>query len=220
MDAIECIKSRMSIRKFKPDPVPSDILKKIISTAQRSPSYKNSQPWEVAVVSGAKKDALTELLIGLLEKGAPPQPDIPEPAGWPQHIDARIKKTFAERSAKLGVNINDPDLVKKAKRANFRFYGAPHCIFVFQDRDLPSWSIFDAGLFCQTLMVAAHAEGIGTVPQAFVIDYSAEIRRFLSIGDNKRLVIALSTGYPEQIEPSKLFVTGREPLDSIIKWIE
>ena len=60
MDAIECIKSRMSIRKFKPDPVHDDILAEIVETAKWSPSYKNSQPWEVAIVSGEKKESLSK----------------------------------------------------------------------------------------------------------------------------------------------------------------
>lgn len=55
MEAIECIKTRMSIRKFRHCPVPKNILTEIINTAQWSPSYKNSQPWEVVIVSGEKK---------------------------------------------------------------------------------------------------------------------------------------------------------------------
>lgn len=55
MDAIECIKTRMSIRKFKTDPVPLEILIKVIDAARWSPSYKNSQPWEVIIISGDKK---------------------------------------------------------------------------------------------------------------------------------------------------------------------
>ena len=58
MDAVECIKTRMSIRKFKPEPVPKKVLLNIIDAAKRSPSYKNTQPWEVAIVSGAKKSSL------------------------------------------------------------------------------------------------------------------------------------------------------------------
>ncbi|MDX9714169.1 MAG: nitroreductase [Dissulfurispiraceae bacterium] len=220
MDAIECIKTRMSVRKYKPDPVPADLLKKIISAAQRSPSYKNSQPWEVAIVSGEKKEQLSNILIDLLESGEAPAPDIPEPQSWPQEIDARIQKTFLEKNAKFGVDIYDPDLLKKAKRANFRFYGAPHGLLIFQDRDLPLWSLFDAGLFCQSIMLAAHAEGVGTVPQAFVIDYSAQIRKFIGIPDTKRLVLAISAGFPAPVDPAKLYTTGREPMDAVTRWIE
>ncbi|MBN2654837.1 MAG: nitroreductase family protein, partial [Nitrospirae bacterium] len=108
MDAIECINTRASIRKFRPDPVPRNILEKIISTAQRSPSYKNSQPWKIAVISGEKKEQLSNILIDLLEKGTDPTPDIPEPQSWPKEIDARIQKTFLERNAKFGTDIYDP----------------------------------------------------------------------------------------------------------------
>nr|NIM66593.1 hypothetical protein [Armatimonadota bacterium]NIT30116.1 hypothetical protein [Armatimonadota bacterium] len=47
MDAITCITTRKSIRGFKTDPVPQDVIREIVAAAQRSPSYKNSQPWEV-----------------------------------------------------------------------------------------------------------------------------------------------------------------------------
>ena len=44
MDTIECIKTRRSIRGFKPDPVPRDVLEDIISIAKQSPSYKKTNP--------------------------------------------------------------------------------------------------------------------------------------------------------------------------------
>ena len=69
MEAIECIKTRMSIRKFRHGPVPKNILTEIINTAQRSPSYKNSQPWEVVIVSGEKKRSYPVFLSGFLKKG-------------------------------------------------------------------------------------------------------------------------------------------------------
>ena len=69
MDALECIRTRKSIRAFKPEPVPKEVLTEVIATAGRSPSYKNSQPWEVAVLSGAKKEALSAHVIELFESG-------------------------------------------------------------------------------------------------------------------------------------------------------
>lgn len=69
MDAIECIRTRMSIRKFRPEPVPREILTGLVNTAKWSPSYKNSQPWEAVIISGANKEELSKMLVGLLEKG-------------------------------------------------------------------------------------------------------------------------------------------------------
>ena len=50
MDAIECIKNRMNIRAFKPEKVPKDLLMEVVNIAKWSPSYKNSQQWEVIIL--------------------------------------------------------------------------------------------------------------------------------------------------------------------------
>ncbi|MDP1758810.1 MAG: nitroreductase [Thermodesulfovibrionales bacterium] len=220
MEAIECIKTRMSIRKFRPGPVPKNILTEIINTAQCSPSYKNSQPWEVVIVSGKKKEELSALLVRLLEEGKAPQPDIPEAVSWPSDIAERINETMKERGALLGIDLNSPDIKKKSKAANFRFYGAPHGIFLFQDSSLNAWSIFDAGLFAQSLMLAARAHGIGTVPQAFLTDYSLEVKQFLGIPESKRLVLGISIGYPDMENPINTYRTARVETDKILRWVE
>ena len=220
MDAIECIRTRMSIRKFRPEPVPREILSEIIKTAQCSPSYKNSQPWEVAIVSGEKKDELSKALIELIEKDTPPNPDIPEPVAWPLLIEQRMAEHMRKRSEKFGFNIVDPGLLKRSKIANFRFYGAPHGIFLFQDASLPTWSIFDMGLFAHGLMLAANAHGVGTVPQAFLTDYPAAVKRLLQIPEGKRLVLGISIGYPDMEDKANSYKSQRVDVGEILKWVE
>jgi len=220
MDTIECLKSRMSIRKFKLDPVPKEILFNIIDTARWSPSYKNSQPWEVVIVSGAKKDELSRLLIDLFERGEKPAPDLPEPLSWPSKIETRIKEHLKKRAERLGINLSDPEHAKRAKIANFRFYDAPHGIFLFQDSSLSHWSILDIGMFAQSLMLAANAYGIGTVPQAFLTDYSKEVKEFLQIPDSKRLILGISIGYPDLQAMANSYRSNRVDTAEIVKWIE
>ena len=220
MDAIECIKTRMSIRKFKPDPVPLEILKNIIDTAKWSPSYKNTQPWEVVIVSGKKKEALSKLLVELLENNTKPCPDLPEPLSWPPAIEARITALMKKRSELTGVDMFSLEALRRAKIANFQFYGAPHGIFLFQDSSLTAWSIFDMGLFAQSLMLAAHAYGLGTVPQAFLTDYAQHVKQFLGIPESKRLVLGISTGYPDLASPVNKFRPERIETDEIVRVVE
>ena len=220
MDAIECIRTRMSIRKFKPEPVPEQVLLEVINVAKWSPSYKNTQPWEAIILSGERKEALSKMLIGLLENGTEPRPDLEAPTSWPAAESARIDHLFKTRAASTGVDLSDPANVKKGKKANFRFYGAPHAIYLFQDASLTLWSLFDMGLFAQSIMLAAHANGLGTVPQAFVTDYAQDVKEFLSIPDTKRLVLGLSVGYPDMESPVNAFRTDRAETDEIVKWIE
>ncbi len=219
MDAIECIKTRMSIRKFKPAPVPEDVLMTVIDAAKWSPSYKNSQPWELIIVSGERKEDLTKLLLKLFEEGIEPSPDIPAPQSWPPEITARIDALMKKRSEITGKDMNSPEVRKKAKIANFRFYGAPHGIFLFHDASLTPWSIFDAGLFAQSLMLAAHACGLGSVPQAFLTDYARDIKKFLNIPESKRLVLGISIGYPDWESPVNKFRTDRVETAEIVKTI-
>ena len=220
MDTIECIKTRMSIRKFKPEQVPTSLLSSIIDTAKCSPSYKNSQPWEVVIVSGAKKEALSKHLIGLLEAGTLPCPDISEPLSWPPVINARVASLFKKRSELTGIDLNSPEIKKKSKIANFSFYGAPHGIFLFQDASLNEWSILDMGIFAQTLMLAAHAHGLGTVPQAFLTDYAQDIKKFLAVPEHKRLVLGLSIGYPDMTSKANSFRTDRADTTGILTMSE
>jgi len=52
MDVIEAIESRKSVRAFRPDPVPKEVLTKILEVALRAPSTDNTQPWEFIVAGG------------------------------------------------------------------------------------------------------------------------------------------------------------------------
>ena len=220
MDAIECIKSRQSIRGFKPEPVSREMLMEIISIAKQSPSYKNTQPWEVMIVSGEKKQALSEMLLGLLAEEAPATPDFPEPESWPQAQQDRINHLYQKRSEATGRDLTDPALIKKSKQNNFKFYHAPHAIYLYQDASLTPWSIFDIGLFAQSLMLAATAKGLGTVPQAFATDYAKQVKEFLQIPESKRLIVGMSIGYPDMEMPINQLPTDRVETAELVTWLD
>jgi len=220
MDATTCITNRMSIRAFTDQPVAKKLLTEIIDTARWSPSYKNSQPWNVLVLSGEKKEKLSTLLLNLLEQGEVANPDLAAPTSWPDREQAQINQLFASRKEATGMDLTDPKIIALAKKANFKFYKAPHAIYLFQDNSLSSWSLFDLGLFAQSLMLAAHARGLGTVPQAFVTDYSAQVKDFLNIPESSRLVLGLSIGYPDLESPANQLRTERMDIDEFTTWQE
>lgn len=220
MDAITCITTRRSIRKFIDRPVEKELLREVVDAARWSPSYKNSQPWEVIVLSGEKKKALSEMLVGLLEGGTPPAPDLPEPASWPAAEEARISRLYRRRMEATGIDLAAPEVVVQSRKANFRFYGAPHAVYLVQDASLTAWSILDMGLFAQSLMLAAHAKGLGTVPQAFATDYAGQVKEFLGLPATKRVVLGISLGYPDVDAPANSLRTDRDPVDDLVKWVE
>jgi len=131
MDAIECIVTRASVRKFRTDPVPAEEIREIVRAAQWSPSFKNCQPWQVLAVSGSRKEELTTMLFGFLDQNVAPTPDLPTPREWPEPQNSRIKDMMTKRSVLAGIDLNAPESVPYgSKKANFRFYGAPCGLFL------------------------------------------------------------------------------------------
>lgn len=57
------MRSRRSVRAFRPDPVPRSLLVEILQVARTAPSNFNSQPWGVYLLTGEAKRALGEALV-------------------------------------------------------------------------------------------------------------------------------------------------------------
>ena len=60
MDLIEVVQNRRSIRAFLPDPVPRELVTKVVDLARWAPSWGNTQPWEVVVADGEKAVQLAD----------------------------------------------------------------------------------------------------------------------------------------------------------------
>jgi nitroreductase len=61
MDAINAITSRTSVRRFRPDPVPRDIIERLLDCAVRAPNHKLTEPWRFVVLTGASRDRFAEI---------------------------------------------------------------------------------------------------------------------------------------------------------------
>src|SRR4030042_537290 len=109
MEILEGIKTRKSIRAFKPNPIARDVLEKILQAVSNSPSYTNTQPWEVVVVSGKKKKELGWKLLDLAKAKAPTSPDLPMPKGWPPALEERSREHGGRRLSTLGVARDDEE---------------------------------------------------------------------------------------------------------------
>ncbi|MDD5334342.1 MAG: nitroreductase [Rhodoferax sp.] len=218
MELLQGLSSRRSVRGFKSTPVPEEALRAILQAAIRSPSYTNTQPWEVAVVSGRKRDALSQILYDLASAGTPSSADVPAPTQWPPALAGRAAEHSARRFRVLGIERDDADGRNQLRLQNYRFFGAPCIIFLFLDSTLGDWSTFDLGLFAQTLALAAHGLGLGTCLQASVTHYPVAVRSFLDLPPSKKLVLGISLGYPDPAAPINRYESARAGLDEIVKW--
>ena len=220
MEILEGIKTRRSIRGFKPNPITREVMEKILEAASNSPSYTNTQPWEVVVVGGKKKNELSRKLLELATVNAPTSSDLATPKTWPSALEERSQEHGARRLSTLGVARQEKEEREKLRLMNFEFYCAPYAVFLFIDGSLGEWSIFDMGLFAENLILAAHSLGVGSCLQASVTNYALEIKEFFDIAESKKLVICISLGYPDEKAKLNMYRSLKQKPNEFTTWCE
>ena len=225
MDIVEAIQQRKSIRAFKPDPVPKEVLKEIFNIALRAPSWANTQPWEFAIVTGQKLERIRQAFV---EKGTAAEqdsPDIPRPREFPQIYDTR-RRVLGRKVLELkGIQREDKEKRGWWLLQGLRLFEAPCVIYIYIDRSfyiqgdgLNIWPIFDCGLVAENIMLLATKHGLGTIAQIQAVVYPDVLRKVLGIPDSKLIVLGIAVGYPDQDDPVNQLCSEREPLENVSTW--
>ena len=218
MELLEAIQNRKSIRKFKPDPVPRVMLEEILQAAVRAPSAINTQPWECWVAGGETLQRLGGDLYGEAVKGRQPRADFVLSETWKDVYWNRMRENGKGLFGLLGIARHD-----KEKRSAFvlsmqRFFGAPQVIFLCLDSSLGDYSIFDCGCFTQNICLLAESKGLGTCIQHSGVHYPDIIRKYVPIPAEKRILVAIAVGYPDEEAVVNRFRSSREPLEKVVHW--
>jgi len=219
MDIIDAIRSRKSIRGYKPDPVPKEILREILDIAIRTPSTLNAQPWEITVVSGEVLDNIRWGNIEMLNSGATPEPET---------TSKPFEGKYRQRQVELAIQIfNLMGIARedKEKRAEWmqrglRFFDAPAAFILSMDKSLDesTLNLLDIGAMTQTICLVALNYGLGTCINDQGIMFPEVVRRFTHIPESKRMVICIAIGYPDWDFPANKLESKREPVDNIVTW--
>jgi nitroreductase len=217
MDVFEALATRRSIRGFRPDPIPRATLEKILNAAARAPSGSNIQPWRVRVTVGEEKAALSRALRAAHDSGAKVERDYHYyPRVWREPYLARRRACGLGLYKLAGIGRGDTAAAHAQRARNFDFFGAPVGLFFSIDRDMEQGSWLDTGMFLQSIMLAARAEGLDTCAQAAFCDHHDVVRAHLGIPDDQALVCGMSIGIADHAEPTNALVTDREPLSSFV----
>jgi len=209
------IRGRRSVRAFLPTPVPSETVLEILDVAARAPSGTNTQPWQVIVVTGEKKDALSRELI---ETTLDPERDAEHtaeyhyyPEKWLPPYIGRRRKVGYDLYGLLGIAKGDQEAMKRQFARNYAFFDAPVGLFFTIDRILGQGSWLDYGMFLQNVMLAARARGIDTCPQAAFAKYHRIIKRHLGIAEDRILLCGMALGHEDPSKIENTLRTEREP---------
>ncbi|MBU2643225.1 nitroreductase [bacterium] len=221
MNLTEAVRQRRSIRQFLDKPVPESLIKEILTDALWAPSWGNTQPWEIVVVSGDVLATFKRENISALDTGQAFSPDVTIPEVWPASLKKRYKDVGKSVLGSLEIAREDLEGRGKYYRQMFSFFDAPVLLMFLVDRDVSlEYAMLDIGSIMQTVCLLAQDKGLGTCILAASINYGKIAHKLLQVPDNKRFVIGTSLGWPDTEAQVNQFARERGELDEFVKWVK
>ncbi len=217
----EVVLGRRSIRGFKPDPVPMELLKEILTLAMRAPSSMNTQPWNFTVVTG---EPLNRIRAGNTERNM---------AGVPHSREFRTGTAFEgvhrERQigvakqlfSAMGIARDDAPARMDWVLRGFRQFDAPVCVIITYDKTLSGSddTPFDCGAVSTALVNAAWSRGLGAVINSQGIMQSPVVREHAGIADDQVIMKAIAIGWPDDSFPANAVVSERKSVDEAARFV-
>ncbi len=174
------IRGRRSIRRYQPEPVPDDVLQRVLEAATWAPSAHNRQPWRFVVLTEpAQREALARRMGELL------------------------------RAARTADGDETGDIEGDVTRSYNRIAGAAVAIVVFMTlEDMDSYpdarrshaeelmAVQGAAMATQNLLVAAHAEGLGACWMCAPLFCQEEVGAALGVPLHWQAQALITLGYP------------------------
>jgi nitroreductase len=212
------MRSRKTVRAFRPDPVPRAQLMEIIEVARTAPSNYNTQPWRVHVLAGEAKRALSEAISRVHSANTHPAFS-PFPQPPPPDCAARLDDFGRRLYAALGIDRADMAARARQTGRNYLFFGAPVGFIFTIDSALTKHSWLDFGLFLQNMILAAHARGLATCPQVSFVRYQSIIAGQLQLAPEETVTCGMSLGYADGQAAVNQLGMPREPVERFTRWL-
>lgn len=228
------LRRRRSTRDFDSRPVPESLLRELIDDARHAPSWSNTQPYRLAIATGAVRDRLAaELprrydearrlqrsgplskLRALVTRRGLPDFDFDPRTRYPDELVEARRRSGYGLYARLGIERSDHDARERQMRRNYEFFGAPCAIFAFVHEALATYSVLDAGFFLQSLALAAHARGLGTCAQGALALFAGPVRREFDVPPGWKLLCGMSLGWPSEHAVNS-YDPGRAEVDALL----
>jgi len=221
MEFENVVKTRCSIRKFKPEPVDRDRLRHVLTLAGRAPSAMNTQPWDFFVITGQPLEKIKQDNIAALRSGIAPQPEHAL-SGWPQDSIFRRRQVELGKQLFTLMKIPRDDMAKRISwmERGYRYFDAPVAVIITYDAAFtPPGPLLDIGAVAQTLCLAATDAGLATCIEDQGVHYPDIVRRHAPVPLSKRMATAVALGYPDPDFPANRVQSERADVETITTWI-
>ncbi len=220
MDFDTLVRERRSIRGYKPDPIPKEVLKEIIEVATGAPSSMNTQPWHFHVISG---EPLNRIRAGNTERnlaGVPPSREFRVEGKYEGvHRDRQVKVAVQLFEA-MGIERHDAERRQEWVLRGFRQFDAPVSIIVAFDKALQGdIRHFDLGAVTYGLVLAAWNRGIGSVINSQGIMQSPVVREHAGIPEDHVIQTSVAMGYPDFDFPANNVRSTRRPVEDVATFV-
>ena len=192
---MEAIQTRRTIFKFKPDPIPKDILENLLFAGIWAPNHHRTEPWRFTVIGEETKRKLAERYREL-------------------QIEKIVSK-FDQKKGIIGINLNEV-----GERGYQKFMSKPTIVAVscIQDGSEQQQREDYASACCSMLNIqlAGWEQGIGMQWSTGTITMEKQTYALLGIdAENEYIIGFYYMGYPEEIPKPK-----RKPLNQVLRWLD
>ena len=221
MNVIEALNQRKSTRAFLKQDVDKAVIEEILDAARHAPSGANTQPWQVAVVTGDKKRKLEQRLEAAFSDGIEAKMDyLYYPTEWSEPYKSRRVACGLELYGALHIEREDKQRRRNQWAANYRAFDAPVALFFFMDAGLQTGSFMDYGMFLQSLMLAAVDKGLATCPQAALAEYPLLVKQELGYPENSILICGMALGYENHDAAINHYRMQRDEVSAFTRFFE
>ena len=216
----ELLNERYSVRAFLPKAVDRATIEHVLTTAQRTASWCNSQPWQVVIASGEAKERFRKLIYAEAASGAPENSDYPFPREYLGVYLARRRESGFQLYNTLGIARGDKAAYARQALENYNFFGAPHVAIIHTTEALGVYGAIDCGAYVGNFLLAAQALGLGTIAQAALARHSLLIRRHFNLGDDRRVICGISFGFADHAHKVNSYRTSRASVADTVTFVE
>ncbi|MCW8908013.1 MAG: nitroreductase family protein [Sedimenticola sp.] len=221
MQVSEALHKRKATRAFLPQEVEREKIIRILEAARHAPSGTNTQPWQVAVVTGEKRRRLGDLMETAFRTGDKGAMEFQYyPVTWEGIYKERRRACGLQMYSTLDIKREDRQRQQDQWAANYRAFDAPVMLFFFIDQILETGSYLDYGMFIQSIMLVALEEGLATCPQAALGEYPEIVKQELGYPKEKRLVVGMALGYEDESAPVNSYRTPREEVEQFTRFFD
>jgi nitroreductase len=186
MDLYEAIRNRRSVRQFTDKPVARESIERILDAAIAAPNHRLTQPWRFYVLGPDARQAYGQTL------GARKAKKIEDPAAAQALID-KVAATERALPAMIVVSMTLDENME------------------IREEDYASTM-----MAAQNLMLAAHADGLGTHMKSGAIMDDARTRAAFGVPEGERIIATIQLGEPAAAQEGK----PRKPASDVTKWLE